>query len=129
MSGEWRRGRDSACPSARSRCVASAITAVILVAIFIAIFSSQVSADQYYWDANGSGSNAQNWRFIIVRERPTKERMLELWRRTWGFYLETLAVADARRDTVVERECLVHAPEPDELVGGQVRDGRSPDVR
>ena len=43
-----------------------------------------------------SGSNAQNWRFVIVRDVAQKERMREIWRKTWGFYLETLAKADAR---------------------------------
>ncbi|MEE8311123.1 MAG: nitroreductase family protein [Candidatus Binatia bacterium] len=43
-----------------------------------------------------SGSNAQNWRFIIVRDRAQKERMQAIWRKTWAFYLETFAVADAR---------------------------------
>ena len=43
-----------------------------------------------------SGSNAQNWRFVIVRDRAQKERMWTLWQKTWGFYLDTVAVADAR---------------------------------
>jgi len=43
-----------------------------------------------------SGSNAQNWRFIVVRDRAQKERMQQIWRRTWAFYLETFAAADAR---------------------------------
>jgi len=43
-----------------------------------------------------SGSNAQNWRFVIVRDRATKERMRAIWKRTWGFYLETFAAAEAR---------------------------------
>lgn len=43
-----------------------------------------------------SGSNAQNWRFIIVREKATKEKMRALWAKTWGFYTETFAVAEAR---------------------------------
>ena len=43
-----------------------------------------------------SGSNAQNWRFIIVRDRAQKERMRAIWQKTWGFYLETFAAAEAR---------------------------------
>jgi nitroreductase len=43
-----------------------------------------------------SGSNAQNWHFVIVRERAQKERLAALWRKTWDFYLETFARAAAR---------------------------------
>jgi nitroreductase len=43
-----------------------------------------------------SGSNAQNWRFVIVRERSQKERLRAIWSKTWGFYLETLATMPAR---------------------------------
>jgi nitroreductase len=43
-----------------------------------------------------SGSNAQNWRFVIVRDRTQKERMRAIWQKTWGFYLDTVAAADAR---------------------------------
>ena len=43
-----------------------------------------------------SGSNAQNWRFIIVRDRAQKERLRAIWQKTWGFYLETFAAAEAR---------------------------------
>jgi nitroreductase len=43
-----------------------------------------------------SGSNAQNWRFVIVRDRTQKERMRAIWEKTWGFYLETVAAGDAR---------------------------------
>jgi len=43
-----------------------------------------------------SGSNAQNWRFIIVRDRAQKERMRAIWQKTWGFYLDTFAAAEAR---------------------------------
>jgi nitroreductase len=56
-----------------------------------------------------SGGNAQNWRFIVVRERAQKERLQALWRTTWGFYRETFAGADPRpgedlaaRDRMVE---------------------------
>ena len=43
-----------------------------------------------------SGSNAQNWRFVIVRDRAQKERMRSLWQKTWSFYLDTIAVGEAR---------------------------------
>jgi nitroreductase len=43
-----------------------------------------------------SGSNAQNWAFIIVRDRAQKERIAALWKPTWDFYLETFAKAEAR---------------------------------
>lgn len=43
-----------------------------------------------------SGSNAQNWRFVIVRDRAQKERLRAIWAKTWGFYLETFATAEAR---------------------------------
>jgi nitroreductase len=43
-----------------------------------------------------SGSNAQNWRFVIVRDRATKERMRAIWQRTWSFYLDTFAAAEGR---------------------------------
>jgi len=43
-----------------------------------------------------SGSNAQNWRFVIVRDRGQKERIRNLWKKTWGFYLETFATAGLR---------------------------------
>jgi nitroreductase len=45
-----------------------------------------------------SGSNAQNWRFVIVRDRSQKERLRAVWSKTWGFYLETLATMPARAD-------------------------------
>jgi len=43
-----------------------------------------------------SGSNAQNWTFIIVRDRAQKERIAATWKPTWDFYLETFAKAEAR---------------------------------
>ena len=49
-----------------------------------------------------SGSNAQNWRFVIVREQATKEKMRALWAKTWAFYQDTFAVTDARPGEDVE---------------------------
>jgi nitroreductase len=52
-----------------------------------------------------SGSNAQNWRFVIVRERAQKEKIQALWQKTWGFYLETFASAGLRPgETIEQRE-------------------------
>jgi nitroreductase len=43
-----------------------------------------------------SGGNAQNWCFVIVRDRAQKERFRAIWRRSWAFYLETFATAEPR---------------------------------
>src|SRR6185295_19921088 len=43
-----------------------------------------------------SGSNAQNWTFVIVRDRAQKERIAAAWKPTWDFYLQTFAKAEAR---------------------------------
>lgn len=43
-----------------------------------------------------SGSNAQNWRFVIVRDRSQKEKIQALWKKTWAFYQETFATVDLR---------------------------------
>src|SRR5205085_3045036 len=52
-----------------------------------------------------SGSNAQNWRFVIVRERAQKEKIQALWQKTWGFYLDTFATAGLRPgETAEQRE-------------------------
>lgn len=52
-----------------------------------------------------SGSNAQNWRFVIVRERAQKEKIQKLWKKTWNFYLETFATAGLRPgETQEQRE-------------------------
>jgi nitroreductase len=52
-----------------------------------------------------SGSNAQNWRFVIVRERAQKESIQRIWRKTWAFYLDTFAQARLRPgETAEQRE-------------------------
>ena len=52
-----------------------------------------------------SGSNAQNWRFVIVRDRAQKEKIQAIWQKTWGFYLETFATAALRPgETAAQRE-------------------------
>jgi len=43
-----------------------------------------------------SGSNAQNWHFIIVRDAEQKQRIAKVWQQVWDFYLQTFARADAR---------------------------------
>ena len=43
-----------------------------------------------------SGSNAQNWRFVIVRDGEQKKKIQALWRKTRNFYQETLAKAELR---------------------------------
>jgi nitroreductase len=43
-----------------------------------------------------SGSNAQNWIFVIVRAPEQKRRVQVLWQRTWDFYLATFARAPQR---------------------------------
>ncbi len=55
-----------------------------------------------------SGSNAQNWTFVVVRDRAQKERIAAAWRPTWDFYLETFAKAPARPgEDVSKREKMV----------------------
>lgn len=49
-----------------------------------------------------SGSNAQNWRFVIVRDRAQKEKIQKLWKKTWNFYLDTFATADLRPGETAE---------------------------
>ena len=56
-----------------------------------------------------SGSNAQNWTFVIVRDRAQKERIAAVWKRTRDFYLATFAQAPARPgEDVAARERMVH---------------------
>jgi nitroreductase len=43
-----------------------------------------------------SGSNAQNWAFVIVRDPAQKRRIQALWQRAWHFYRDTFAGADLR---------------------------------
>lgn len=51
-----------------------------------------------------SGSNAQNWRFVIVRDRAQKERVQQIWRKTWGFYLDTFANVGPRPGETAEQQ-------------------------
>jgi len=43
-----------------------------------------------------SSSNGQNWHFVIVRDRATKARIGEQWRKGWAWYKDTVAQANAR---------------------------------
>lgn len=56
-----------------------------------------------------SGGNAQNWRFLIVRERAQKERLQALWRTTWGFYRGTFAAVDRPGEDLAARDRMVKA--------------------
>ncbi len=40
-----------------------------------------------------SGSNAQNWTFVIVRDRAKMSEIQKLWRSAWGFYTATINAA------------------------------------
>ena len=43
-----------------------------------------------------SGSNAQNWSFVIVRDAGQKTLIQDAWRRAWRFYLEFAPKAELR---------------------------------
>jgi len=43
-----------------------------------------------------SGSNAQNWTILVVKDVAQKRKIQEIWRKTWGFYAETFRNAEAR---------------------------------
>ena len=45
-----------------------------------------------------SSSNAQNWRFVIVRDPAQKLRIAELWRRGAAWYRDTIGAAPPRPD-------------------------------
>jgi nitroreductase len=52
-----------------------------------------------------SGSNAQNWIFIIVKDVGLKKKIQTIWRSTWGFYSDTFRKADARpHEDMTQRE-------------------------
>lgn len=54
-----------------------------------------------------SGSNAQNWRFVIMRDQSQKQKIQALWQKTWAFYLDTFATAGLRAgETPEQREKL-----------------------
>jgi len=43
-----------------------------------------------------SGSNAQNWAFVIVRDPEQKQRVARAYQRAWAFYRSTIAAAPLR---------------------------------
>lgn len=43
-----------------------------------------------------SGSNAQNWSFVIVRDAAQKQRIQQAWQQAWRFYLEFAPNAELR---------------------------------
>jgi nitroreductase len=43
-----------------------------------------------------SSSNAQNWRFVIVRDEQQKRRIQELWTSAWAWYRDALGSAPPR---------------------------------
>jgi len=43
-----------------------------------------------------SSSNAQNWRFVIVREPATRARIAAEWRKGWAWYKDTIGTAGLR---------------------------------
>jgi nitroreductase len=43
-----------------------------------------------------SGSNAQNWTFVVVKDAEQKRNIQAIWRNTWGFYSDTFRKAGAR---------------------------------
>lgn len=43
-----------------------------------------------------SSSNAQNWRFVIVRDREQKHRVAKLWRSGGAWYRDTIGAASLR---------------------------------
>ena len=57
-----------------------------------------------------SGSNAQNWAFVIVRDLEQKRRIQTLWQRAWRFYLDTAAKAELRpHEDAPARERMLRA--------------------
>jgi nitroreductase len=43
-----------------------------------------------------SGSNAQHWTIIVVKDVAQKRKIQEIWRKTWGFYADSFRHAEAR---------------------------------
>lgn len=52
-----------------------------------------------------SGSNAQHWAIIVVKDSAQKRKIQEIWRKTWSFYSSTFSRAEARPgEDVAQRE-------------------------
>ena len=57
-----------------------------------------------------SGSNAQNWSFVIVRDAERKRRIQDAWKRAWAFYLEFAPKAELRaHEDAAARERMMRA--------------------
>jgi nitroreductase len=56
-----------------------------------------------------SSSNAQNWRFVIVRDRAQKQRIAELWRVGAAWYGDTIGAAPPRPGEDTEQRKRQHA--------------------
>jgi len=56
-----------------------------------------------------SSSNAQNWRFVIVRDRAQKQRVAELWRAGAAWYGDTIGAAPPRPGEDAEQRKRSHA--------------------
>jgi nitroreductase len=54
-----------------------------------------------------TGSNSQNWHFVLVQDAPTKVALAELYARTFDPYISGMAVQYAAGDTRGQRQDLV----------------------
>lgn len=79
MGGTKRKSRDGDRLLARSRRLAARLVSIVLVVILLALPASQVSAEVYYWDANGGSAgigNTGTWDFA----NPPLSSGSDLWR-------------------------------------------------
>ncbi len=57
-----------------------------------------------------SGSNAQNWAFIIVKDPAQKRAVQAIWHKTWKFYTSTFSHAELRPgENAAQRERMTAA--------------------
>ncbi len=79
MGGTKRKSRDGDRLLTRSRRLAARLVSIVLVVILLALPASQVSAEVYYWDANGGSAgigNTGTWDFA----NPPLSSGSDLWR-------------------------------------------------
>ena len=50
-----------------------------------------------------SGSNAQNWAFIVVKDAAQKRKIQAIWQKTWTFYTSTFSHAEVRPGENIEQ--------------------------
>ena len=50
-----------------------------------------------------SGGDAQNWRFVIMRDRGQKQKIQKLWQKTSSFYFDAFATAGLRPGEIAEQ--------------------------